>query len=561
MRTHNEYDPTVPAPPPVPAEVRERMAAGRVFEDDVVIPAVLAAGGTGFVNVVYGDHRADKARRVAETVAAMEAGALVVVGAQLPDDHEGSRTGSPDLLVRVTPEGKYARYLPVDVKNHHTLKPRRRALATVSGFTMPDQRRVVEGFNSATAYRSEDCMQLAHYTRMLQAVDRHPGDDHLVGGVVGTSVFTALTGDQYGVVWYDLTEPTERVWAPETKAGWKQQSVLEKYDGTFAVRVRVAQAARNGETPVVRPYGKAECGRCPFQSWCRNQVGSHDASFALTKGQLNDPEWEFLNNEGLGTVAALAETDLNDKDLVARFTHAAGPMPDAKNRLSEAVRRVRMHRDDVMFERTSPGPVEVPTADVEVDFDVEWSPEDNRVYQWGARVRYDADEATATYEHTVVSFDSLTDETAAALADEFFSWLESFVAEHEAAGRTVKVFHWTKPETSHTARVLGHERSDRLFKHRFVDLNAFMRQHYTAREGFGLKAVAPVFGFSWANGDAGGSMSTVKVEEARHHPDPEVKRAAQAWLMSYNHDDCAAQAAVRDGLRRVADQRVVTNSE
>ncbi len=42
-----------------------------------------------------------------------------------------------------------------------------------------------------------------------------------------------------------------------------------------------------------------------------------------------------------------------------------------------------MIREGNVIERTTSGAITVPRADVEVDFDIEWDPND-RVYLWGS---------------------------------------------------------------------------------------------------------------------------------------------------------------------------------
>lgn len=542
-RTHNDFHPDVPAPDTLPEPVLRRMAEGTVFEDATTVVLAEALGERCTV-IVYGDHHADKPRRIAETLAAMEAGIEVVIGAQLPDDHAGSRTGSPDVLIRATAPDERPAYLPVDIKHHSTLKPGVRGQVLVSGLGDGFTRTQVPGWSHMTSHRVGDAMQLAHYTRMLQAIDRHPGDHLLTGAILGTSDFTSLTGQRYGFVWYDLTTLTEKTWGPD---GAIKQSILDCYDTEFALRVRLATEARTGGPSTVRGYGKAECGECPYARWCATQAGPDDASFAIRTGMVTDREWQYLHDNGLGTITALADTQATGS-LAAGYAAAAVHLNTPERRFATLARRARMHRDGILFERTGAAPaVVVPAADVEIDFDVEWHPSDGFVYQWGARVRYNSDDTTATYAPTVVSFDPLAEHTAQALADRFFTWMETFVAEQEELGRTVAIYHWTSPETTRATRALGGERADRLFGGRFLDLKRFMEEHYFARDGFSLKIVAPALGFAWDAPDAGGATSVVKIEEARAGIEPAAS-AAREWLLTYNEDDCAAQAWIRDGL-------------
>lgn len=542
-RTHNDFHPDVPDPDPLPDAVLRRMAEGVVFEDEVT-DLLVAALGQECVVIVYGDHRADKPRRIAETIAAMEAGVPVIVGGQLPDDHDGSRTGSPDVLIRASEAGRDATYLPADIKHHSTLKPGVRGQALVSGLGDGFTRTPVPGWSHMTSHRVGDAIQLAHYTRMLQAIGRHPGDHLLAGAILGTSDFTDLTGQRYGFVWYDLTALTEKTWGPD---GSVKRSILECYDTEFARRVQIATDARTGAEPTVRPFGKAECAECPYLRWCTTQAGPDDASFAIRTGMVTDREWEYLHSHALGTIDALAAT-IPTGPLADGYVAAAVHLNTPERRFATLTRRARMHRDSILFERIGAAPaVVVPVADVEIDFDVEWHPSDGFVYQWGARVRHNSDEATATYAPTVVSFDPLDAHSAQALADRFFAWMETFVAEQEEAGRTVAIYHWTSPETTRATRALGGERAERLFAGRFLDLKRFMEDHYFARDGFSLKVVAPALGFHWQAPDAGGATSVVKIEEARAGVEPAAS-AAREWLLTYNEDDCAAQAAIRDGL-------------
>ena len=185
---------------------------------------------------------------------------------------------------------------------------------------------------------------------------------------------------------------------------------------------------------------------------------------------------------------------------------------------------------------------EIPSADVEVDFDIEWDFE-NRIYLWGLRVRQAQDDTTAVFD-PVVSYEPLDEAGEATLAGQFADRLRSVITGAETAGRTVRIFHWSDPERSRTRK---YPEIDALLEGRALDLLAWLNNHFLTCRGGSIKAVAPIFGFEWAVEDAGGAQSQVKIDLARS--DGDEGRAAREWLHCYNECDVAAQAAIRDGLR------------
>ena len=113
VRTHNDFAPLVPTliwEPP--AEIQADLDAGRAFEDEI-FAGLLGIHGNAATLV---DPRLRKAEAVGATLAAMHAGAPLILGGWLPDDERGGRTGRPDILVKVD-----GGYLPADVKHHKTL--------------------------------------------------------------------------------------------------------------------------------------------------------------------------------------------------------------------------------------------------------------------------------------------------------------------------------------------------------------------------------------------------------------------------------------------------------
>ena len=102
------------------------------------------------------------------------------------------------------------------------------------------------------------------------------------------------------------------------------------------------------------------------------------------------------------------------------------------------------------LERETTGPISVPRADVEIDFDIEWDPDDH-VYLWGALVNRAGEEPVY---HPVVAWRELDDAGAIALAESFATGCGQ-IAAAAAAGQSLLVYHYAHPEPAYLKRLLG----------------------------------------------------------------------------------------------------------
>lgn len=524
-RVHNEWDPTVERVAwEVPPELQMRFVAGREFEAVVLAELRAALGPERYVDLttLQGTAATDA------TVEAMAAGVEVIIGGRLPDDIEGGRTGRPDLLLRV----EEASYVPGDVKGHLTVRRSRGELG-YSRLAEPGERRTASG-RSARTERLDDHLQLAHYWRMLEAIGRAPAAAP-TGFIIGTDDLPDLDDSGRVLTWLDLAAPLFETYS--RSRGRAKRSAMERYDHEQGFRLKVATASARGEPALVEPIFTDECDGCPWLDHCRSIAGDV-ASAAITSGRLTVREWQALGSAGVVSVDDLAALDPAApgfrEGYLPEVTHVKHPL----DRLADAVRRARMTRDGVLLERRTTGAIDVPRADVEIDFDIEWDQHD-RVYLWGALVhRAGADPAY----HAVDSWEELDDTAAGALAEEFAAWLRGQIAEADAAGRTLLVYHYSNPEPRYLERALGKEQVADLTA-RFVDLLPIVREHYFGRDGHGIKKVAPAFGFQWRDDDPGGPQSQLWLLEARADGE-----AARQRILAYNEDDVRATAAVRNGL-------------
>jgi len=255
---------------------------------------------------------------------------------------------------------------------------------------------------------------------------------------------------------------------------------------------------------------------------------------------------------GVGTTAALSAVDTEDPlfldDYVAEVSHLT--REQARKRLLGAIERAGMICDGIEIARTGEGPATVPLADVEIDVDIEWDI-DNRVYMWGARVRRRGDDSTAEYVTTYVEWEPLDAMRERELAARFAGWLRAQRDAAEAVGQTLKVFHWSHPERSRLISVLGLAEVADLVNPEtgvFMDLEKIFKANFLSLHGSSIKKVAPIFGFAWRVNDPGGAISQTYLSTVHAHTDPREVAAAKKWLLSYNEDDNAAMAAIRDGM-------------
>lgn len=542
-RVHNDFDPTIPKVRwEPPAELQARFDAGTAFEARV-FEAIESTLGRRCARIEAG---LDRASRIEATIAAMREGYAVILEGQLPNDEVGGRVGKPDVLVRWPGPNDRPMYVPADVKHHRMAKPSMTKSLAVSSLNAPDQVQQLPGRVAEIAARIDDQFQLAHYTRMIQAAGFHPGDDALIGAIIGSDELFDVDASGHAFVWYDLSVPAFKTFS--RSAGTKKRSALERYDHEHAFRVRVAEVARSRSgvgadpAPLVIPVWQQECDVCPWAAHCAEALGPDAASTDITTGRLDVREWLALHDAGISTTSALAEIDPDDPTLHSQYLPRVTHQPKAVERLRSVVQRAQMIRDGITLVRSTGFGLDIPRADVEVDLDIEWDVE-NRVYLWGARTLRDGQ---VTYD-SFVSWDRLAEDSERVLAQGFADWLRSLIADARADGRTVAVYHYAHPEPLHLRRILGAEAEELIAV--FVDLLPFMRDNFVGVHGLSIKKVAPAFGFDWRDVDPGGLQSQGWLVAARSSPDSRERETARARLLEYNEDDVGATAAIRAGLQ------------
>ena len=540
VKTFHAFDPTVEQPQqPHDESLRESFSGGSDFRD-LVLGRLAATDGVVDLRGMH-EQGASWEERLRAALEAMGAGAPLILGAVLPPDLDGHRTGRPDALVRGadTASGTPG-YWPLKVKPYRVTEKQLRSetlqVSTLDAIAdlrpLPDLRYRV--------YREGALIELAHHWRLLESC-----------GFASSQPLAAVIGDDRtgspSVTWVDLTTRFIRTYSKT--AGHKLRSALERYDHEHGFRVYVADAAqqRTGldDPPApVRPIRVKECEWCAWWQVCRPQMDDDDLSLRISKAPLDVRELQTLLGLGIRTVAELAEADV--EAILPEYLSKTGHRDRAEHRLRQAARRARMMAHGVELERISVEPIGVPRAAVEVDLDIETA-DDGSVYLWGVLV---TDEAGSRFEH-FSRFEPLTPDAEIQLAVEFARWLIALVERHPG----VRVYHYSDYETVHLRRLA--ERSGdpvlaaacELIRDHFVDLFGFLRDNFVGVDGLGLKVVATKgAGFQWRDEEPGGLASQTWFSEAVNGGTDAVRASAKQRVLDYNEDDVRATLAVRNWL-------------
>ncbi|MDO4783613.1 MAG: TM0106 family RecB-like putative nuclease [Propionibacteriaceae bacterium] len=546
VKTYNLFDPAVERPEPPDESLGEAFHGGREFRHSV-LDEIAAHNEVTDLRPLRTE---PLPVREAASAEAVRRGDAIIIGALLPLDYAGHRSGRPDLLVRGadTPAGTPG-YHPVETKLQKVLERRdghQVAASQIGSVSVAEALWLPRA--AFRASKEKTLLQLAHYWRMLEAAGWAASGPPLAG-VVGLDQPSPIGGRC--VVWVDLSEKQLRTFSRTSQSGWKLRSALERYDHEHQFRVYVANQAlsRTGAgdpPPPVVPIVIRECEYCLWWERCRSQLDDESISLRINKSPLDVREISALSALGIATLTDLAGADLDE--LLPRYLPEVRHREGAESRVRLAARRARLMIAGVALERTTTGPIEVPEAEVEIDFDIETSDE-GRTYLWGLLVN-DRVAGTSEY-HAFARFADLDRCGETELLIEFARFLAPLLRDRDAL-----VYHYSDYERvflNRLSKLTGDPDvayvAEASATH-FVDLFTLVREHFFGASGLGLKTVAHAgAGFSWRDDDPGGLNSQAWFNDAVHADDPAEREAARVRVLEYNEDDVRATLALREWLR------------
>lgn len=481
-RLHHDRFTTAPA---IPDEVRDRaFADGIAFEAEMLQRLADAA-----VPVTEIAGTMDEAE--AATITAMDDGVPLIARGRLSADG-GALVGYPDLLVRLD-----TGYAAVDIKHHKVMGDKGPTSRRTSLDRIADTRGDETRFRSS---RRRDLLQVAHYWRLLDTVGH--GSATPIGGIIGTD-------EPIGCSWVDLIDGD----AP----------IMDEYHAYVTDALRAIEHGLAGEpTPLYRAWMRGECRRCDWLALCTAELEAIDDPTLLRRV---DHELRVeLAADGVATVEDVAALEPDDDRL-----------PDGS-----VVLQARARQNGSLLNRGTAGtPTMMPTAAIEVDFDIETY--GGTTYLAGLLI---TEAGTSTYE-PIVDWRADGDgerHILSMLFDRLSAW----------AHEDVIVFHWTDYEEymisaaadRYGLSVPGFASVEDWFDAHAVDLCEWTRVHLVSPDGYSLKTVAPLCGFAWRDDDPGGLQSEIWFEHLR---DGDTDMAHR--LLTYNEDDVLAQLAIRRWVR------------
>ena len=488
-------------------------------------------------------------RSIEETLAAFTDGPQLIIYPRLPDDVKHNRRASIPLLWRLGKRDGRFIYAPLVIKNNEvveTATSRRMFESTLESLS-PVDATVRDGLGPrGTLTITRNGMVLAHATRVLQSLGHGDVDGH-----------AAMVDRNCRVWWFTLASPD----TPRFN--------LDLYDVAFAERqatLSLLDQWRRGEGEYpTAPYWHRECEECPFRTGCEVSLTSRNDVSLVRYSTLE--QQTALRRLGVTTVSELAELEPS-LARPARGTEVDNLPREAVlarsiERLPDLVYRARVTTWGSFLRAVPEAEVYCPTADVEVDVDMESY--DDVTYLWGASVRTTAAiDAIPEGYTSFVTWNDLRPEAERDVFLRFWQWLNDLRERTLASGRTFAAYcFWAQAENGAMDRALQVEDVDPStvqavaeFRSQqppqWIDMHEHAKRCIQTEGPLGLKHLARGAGFEWRDENPSGEASMLWFEVAQGSDD-EALRSRQR-ILEYNEDDCRATAALRDWLNGDARQ-------
>lgn len=356
---------------------------------------------------------------------------------------------------------------------------------------------------------------------------------------------------------YQLVAAFDAYLLAETQGVWPDESWLflkeKRYSVDLARYIPKLQHAlddclnaTNGVLTQPEPpdvfISRSRCDMCPWLSFCYQKAKAQN-HLSLLPG-ITKARYPALESLGITTVEALAQ---------AQPSHLSGLL-EVEQPVTEKIifqAQAQWKQEAVARLHTSTFPLDskdVPSAEVELYFDIEAAPDKDLIYLHGVLVVDNSKQ-----EET---FHALLAETPEAEEQAWFEFL-ALVDSYPNA----PIYHFC-PYEAQTVRRLsllygsgGVDIEDLLL--RFVDIHKRIVDSVALPvESYALKHLARWMGFEWRDEDANGAQSICWYDDWLTTGD----RTHLNTILRYNEDDCKATYRVKDWLVKFAQPYWMTES-
>ena len=480
------------------------------------------------------------------TKALIDDGVAVILRPRLTDSEVARRSTSVQAFIRVGRTDKRFAYAPLIVKNHEVVEigATRRLLLGSLDRPLPGDASMHEGVGlRSTPTVRRDGLVLAGALRILESFGA--GDPSQRGAVV---------------------DRNSKVWWIELGTSANPRSNLHAYDVLYRERLHVLQQLdewlnSGGEFPTL-PYWHRECLTCQFAEHCEEQLEAID-DVSLTRF-TNVDQQRALHEHDIRTRSQLSRLDPS-RALRRRTTPSGDIYEDVESeltrsieRLDELIYRARAHVRRTSLRILDPVEMGCPSADVEVDIDMESY--NDATYLWGASVVVNTFVDGVTSGHRAFAeWGELTPEAEAENFAKFWTWLSDLRRRCHDTGNTFAAYcFWAQAEDGAMNRAVampttsGPTASNLAeFRNRtpaeWLDLHDYAKRQIQTEGPLGLKQLAGAAGFSWRDENPSGEASMQWYEVATGS-DVAAARKSRERILEYNEDDCRATKALRDWL-------------
>lgn len=372
-----------------------------------------------------------------------------------------------------------------------------------------------DGEESSGKLKKHYAVQVAHYTNILELLNFSDGSKNAV-----------ILDGGYNEVPYDLAAPQ----GSRNKTTW------------WELYLETLQSIRQllGRNETSRAALSAQCGHCHWRRRCEDVLHETDDLTLIADLGRAKRDVMFATFPNVASLAACDPANF----INGTKTSFPGIGPETLQKYRARALLLKQPDARPYFRE----PIELPTSEVEVFFDIEDDPMRGMCYLHGFVERRGGINETERYIACVASEPTPIEEEAA------FQMAWSYL---NGLGNSARVYYYSKYERTAWKKLAGRYPSvcsvdevEALFSREWmVDLlyDVVSKTEWPTNNR-SIKTLAKYLGFKWRDSNPSGAASIEWYDQWVQSGSSEVRQR----ILDYNEDDCRATRVLLDGLREIA---------